>query len=54
MFLYIVKHASPDIANTVRELSKLMNDTTLAGMKELKGVIKYVLDAKIYGLKMEP
>ena len=44
----------PDITNTFRELSKLMDDTTLAGMKELKRVLKYVLDTKIYGLKLEP
>ena len=36
MLLFLVKHSRPDIANGVRELSKLMDGTTLAGMKEKK------------------
>ena len=54
MLLYLVKHSRPDIANAVRELSKSMDGATLAGMKELRRVIKYVLDTKMYGLKLEP
>ena len=54
MLLYLVKHSRPDIANAVRELSKSMDGATLAGLKELKRVIKYVIDTEEYGLKIEP
>ena len=48
MLLYLVKHSRPDIANAVRELSKSMDGATASGMKELKRVIKYVLDTSQY------
>ena len=52
--LFLVKHSRPDIGNAVRELSKLIDGTTFARMNELKRVIKYVLDTKMHGLKLEP
>ena len=52
--LYLVKYTRPDIANAVRELSKGMQEPTLSHMKELKRVLKFVLDTKDYGIKMEP
>jgi hypothetical protein len=54
MLLFLVKHSRPDIANAVRELSKVMDGATPAAMKELKRVIKYVLDTRDFGLKIEP
>ena len=54
MLLYLVKHSRPDIANAVRELSKLNDGVTRAAMKELFRVIKYVLDTRQLGLKIEP
>jgi hypothetical protein len=54
MLLYLVKHSRPDIANVVRELSKCMDGATPAANKELKRVIKFVLDTRNYGLKIEP
>ena len=54
MLLYLVKHSRPDIANAVRELSKSMDGSTLAVMKELKRVVKYVIDTEEYGLKIMP
>lgn len=54
MLLYLVKHSRPDIANAVRELSKVMDGATPAAFKELKRVIKFVLDTKDLGLKIEP
>ena len=54
MLLYLVKHSRPNIANATRELSKLMDKPTPAAMKELKRVIKFVIDTKDYGLKIEP
>ena len=54
MLLYLVKHSRPDIANVVRELSKVMDGATPAAIKEMKRVIKFVLDTRHYGLKIEP
>jgi hypothetical protein len=52
--LYLVKHSRPDISNVVRELAKCMGEATPAAFKELKRVIKFVLDTKNYGLRIEP
>jgi hypothetical protein len=54
MLLYLVKHSRPDIANVVRELSKVVDGATPAAMKELRRVIKFVLDTRTFGLKIEP
>ena len=54
MLLYLVKHSRPDISNAVRELSKSMDGASLAAFKELRRVIKFVLDTKTMGLKMNP
>jgi hypothetical protein len=54
MLLYLVKHSRPDISNPVRELSKCMSSATEAAWKELMRVIKFVLDTRSYGLKLEP
>ena len=54
MLLYLVKHSRPDIANAVRELSKVLDSATDASFKEMLRVIKYVLDTKNMGLKIEP
>jgi len=52
--LYLVKHSRPDIANATRELSKTMDKASKAGLKELKRVLKFVMDTEDYGLKIEP
>ena len=54
MLLYLVKHSRPDISNAVRELSKCMDRANQDAFKELRCVIKYVLDTPDYGLKIEP
>jgi len=54
MLLFLVKHSRPDIANVTRELSKVMMNPTLYAFKELRRVIKYVLDTKNLGLKLCP
>ncbi|KAL7526613.1 hypothetical protein ACHAWF_001850, partial [Thalassiosira exigua] len=54
MLLWLVKHSRPDIANAVRELSKVLDGTTEMAYKEMLRAIKYVLDTKDYGLKFEP
>ena len=54
MLLYLVKHSRPDIANPVRELSKVLDGATEEAFKEMLRVIKYVLDTKSWGLKIQP
>ena len=53
MLLYLVKHLHPNLANSTRELSKANDGTNPAAHKELLYVIKYVLDRKNLGLKIE-
>jgi hypothetical protein len=52
--LYLIKYSRPDIANTVRELSKCMDKATPAAFKEMKRVMRFVAGTKDYGLKIEP
>lgn len=54
MLLFLVKHSRPDLANITRELAKVMDNPTKAAMKELYRAIKFTLDTKDYGLKIEP
>ena len=54
MLLYLMKHSRPDIANAVRELTKVLDKPTPAALKELKRVMKFVMDTENYGLKIEP
>ena len=52
--LQFVKHSRPDIANPVRELSKCMDAANEGAFKEMCRVVKFVLDTKEYGLKLQP
>jgi hypothetical protein len=54
MLLHLVKHSRPDIANATRELSKIMDGATEGQFKELKRLIKFVIDTKWKGLKVKP
>ena len=54
MLLYLVKHTRPDIANAVRELSKVLDGASPAAYKELMRCIKYVLDTRDLSLKFSP
>jgi len=54
MLLYLVKYSRPDIANAVRELSKVLDGATPAAYKEMMRIIKYVLDTKNLALKVKP
>jgi hypothetical protein len=54
MLLYLIKHSRPDIANAVRELSKVADGATMANFKALLRCIKYVIDTKTKALKMNP
>ena len=52
MLLFLVKHTRPDLSNSTRELSKVMDKATEGHMKELCRVIKYAIDTKNKGLKL--
>ena len=54
MLLFLVKHTRPDLSNSTRELSKVMDKATEGHMKELCRVIKYAIDTKNKGLKLQP
>ena len=54
MLFYLVKHLHPDLANVTRELSKANDGTNPVAYKKLLHVIKYVIDMKNLGLKIEP
>jgi len=54
MLLFLIKHSRPDIANTVRELTKVLDGASPAAFKELKRVIKYVLDTENLALTIHP
>ena len=51
--LYLTKHSRPDISNAVRELSKTMDATAPAHLKEMYKLIRFVLSTKDYGLKFK-
>ena len=54
MFLYLVKHSCPDLAHLTREPSKANDGANTSANKELLHVIKYVINTKNLGLKIEP
>lgn len=54
MLLYLVKHSKPDIANAVRELSKVADIANQAHWKALMRLIKYVLDTRKFCFKLNP
>ena len=54
MLLYLIKHSRPDLSNAVRELSKVLDGATDAHWKALIRTIKYVLDTKMYALRIKP
>ena len=46
LLLYLIKFWRPVISNAVRELSKVIDRSTLGIMKSILSTIKYVLDTK--------
>ena len=49
-----MKHSRVDLANPVRELTKVLKTPTVAAYKEMLRVIKFVLDTETVGLKLVP
>jgi len=54
MLLYLLKYSCPCLANPLRKLSKALDGASQGTFKELKRVIKFVLDTTEYGLKIQP
>ena len=54
MLLYLVKYSCSNLANMTRELSKTKDGAKSAAYKDILCVIKYVLDMKDLGFKIEP
>jgi hypothetical protein len=54
MLLYLVKHSRPDLANAVRDLSKVADGATKAHWKSLMRTINYAISTEKYGLKLQP
>ena len=54
MLLYLVKDSCPNLANMTRKLSKANDGTNPVAYKESLCMIKYVIDTKNLGLKIEP
>jgi hypothetical protein len=46
ILLYLVKLSRPNIANAVKELSKVMDGAVFAHEKELKRLMTYVFQTK--------
>jgi hypothetical protein len=54
MLMYLVKHSRPDIANAVRELTKVLDGATQAHWIAMMRVIKYVFETKNDSLQLKP
>ena len=54
MLLYLVKHSRPDLANPIRELSKVLDGPNGKSWGEMCRIIKYVLDTKNMSLRIKP
>ena len=53
-FMYLVKLSRPELSNTLRELSKVMDKGTDKHFKTLKKVINYVTETKSNGMRIKP
>ena len=53
MLVYLIIHSCPDFSNATRELLKANDGANPAALKEVLDVIKYVMNTKNLGLKIE-
>ena len=51
--MFLIKYSRPDIANSVRELSKVNDGATEGQYRELMRIIKHVKDTRNHGLKYD-
>ena len=52
--LYLLKHSRPDLSNSVRELSKVMDGANKNHLKMLRRVVKFVIDTQDRKLILQP
>ena len=52
--MYLTKYSRPDIANPVQEMTRHVQKPSRAAYKELKRLVKFVLDTRDFGLKFKP
>ena len=52
--LYLLKHSCPDLSNSVRELSKVMDGANRNHLKMMRRVIKFVIDTQDRKLILQP
>jgi hypothetical protein len=52
--LHLTKHSRPDISNAVRESSKSMDGATPLAFKEMKRLVKFMIDTSEYGFRIAP
>jgi len=52
--LFLLKFSWSDLANPIKELSKVLDFPMEVMFKELKRVIQFVLDTRDYGMKIKP
>ena len=53
MLLYLVKRSQQDIADCMRELSKVLDGPTELSYREMLRCVMYVLDSKDLGLRLK-
>ena len=54
MLLWLTKHLHPDIANAVREASKVMDGANSAQLNYMLRIVKYMVESKYQKLKLQP
>jgi hypothetical protein len=54
MILYLTKYSRPNISKILQELSKCMDSATWEAYNQLLRVIKFIIDTKTFGLKVQP
>ncbi len=54
MLLYLVKLSRPEIANAVRELTKVLDGATESHYKAMLRVMKYIMETEVHGLTLNP
>ena len=54
MLFHLLKHSKAELSNPMRELTRCMSGPVPENMKEMHGIIKWVLDHPSVGGKCEP
>ena len=52
--LYLLKDSRPELANPIKELTRMMSEPTMKHTEEMYRIIKWVIENPDVGLKMKP